>query len=157
MSQLSRFGSLTIRLRDILIVLLLLGICCAAALVINGQGGVTVTTTVQAKLRNGPGTNYASLADIPVSSVMPAVGRNADNTWIQVNFNNTIGWVAARLLTISGNVNSLPDSSGQSAAPVNPTNPVNPPNPQQPLAATPRPSPTPLPTPAPLTPPSIMC
>ncbi len=74
----------------------------------RAQNGITVTTNGQLNLRGGPGTNYPSLAHIPNQTVLPAVGRNDRTTWIEVDFNGTLGWLSASLLTPTGDLAALP-------------------------------------------------
>jgi uncharacterized protein YraI len=72
------------------------------------QGGITATAKSQLTFRSGPATTYGSLGLIPSKTVLPAIGRNTTNTWVQVNFNNTPGWVIVSLVTITGDLNALP-------------------------------------------------
>jgi uncharacterized protein YraI len=39
---------------------------------------------------------------------MPAIGRNADSSWLQVNYNGTIGWIATYLLNVTVSPDVLP-------------------------------------------------
>jgi hypothetical protein len=50
-------------------------------------------------------------------TVVPVVGRLANNTWWQVRVNTTVGWVAAQVVTLYGNCQLVPVVS----APVAPT------------------------------------
>jgi uncharacterized protein YraI len=61
--------------------------------------GFTVQTTVNLNLRAGPTTDTESLLVIPRGSAAAVVGRTADNSWLRVNFNGTVGWVAFRYVT----------------------------------------------------------
>jgi uncharacterized protein YraI len=53
------------------------------------------------RIRSGPSTNYAILANAPRYSVMPILGRTDDNRWVQVNFEGTLGWAAAEFFEFS--------------------------------------------------------
>jgi uncharacterized protein YraI len=53
------------------------------------------------RIRSGPSTNYAILANAPRYSVMPIVGRTDDNRWVQVIFETTLGWAAAEFFEFS--------------------------------------------------------
>lgn len=71
---------------------------------------VTATATDNVRLRAGPGTKYGVLTTIASGTVLTAVGRNADNTWIQVQIpgKSDLGWVSGDFVTIGGDVTSLP-------------------------------------------------
>ncbi|HLA44099.1 MAG TPA: SH3 domain-containing protein [Aggregatilineales bacterium] len=119
----------------LLTTVVLLALCVSFVPSIVLAQGITVATTSNARLRAGPGTDFAELALIPAGTTLAAVGRNADSSWIQVNYNGTVGWIAAFLLSISGDVNSLPviqsDQGGApaAAAPAVPASDVPPPPP----------------------------
>lgn len=53
------------------------------------------------RIRSGPSIGYAILANAPRYTVFPLLGRTADNTWLQVNFEGTLGWVAAQYVELS--------------------------------------------------------
>ena len=53
------------------------------------------------RIRSGPSTNYVILANAPRYSVMPVLGRTADNRWVQLNFEGTLGWAAAEYFEFS--------------------------------------------------------
>jgi uncharacterized protein YraI len=74
----------------------------------QAQGGITATAKSQLTFRSGPATTYSSQGLIPAKTVLPAIGRNATNTWVQVNFNNAPGWVILSLVTVTGDLNALP-------------------------------------------------
>jgi uncharacterized protein YraI/uncharacterized protein YndB with AHSA1/START domain len=61
--------------------------------------GFTVQTTVNLNLRAGPTTASEPLLVIPRGSAAAVLGRNADNSWLRVNFDGTVGWVAFRYVT----------------------------------------------------------
>jgi hypothetical protein len=62
------------------------------------------------RLRAGPGGAYPILANPPRYTVFPLLGRTANNAWIQVNYNGTLGWVAAQWVEIQNGASiiSLP-------------------------------------------------
>jgi uncharacterized protein YraI len=114
-----------------LLTLLLASVQVAQAQSITAE----VTTTDAAKLRSGPGSTFTQLATIPFNTPLTAIGRNADTTWIEVNYNGTAGWVAAFLLRVTaGDLASLPVATGTTppAAP-----PPNAPPPSAPAPAPP--------------------
>jgi uncharacterized protein YraI len=59
---------------------------------LNAQSGITITTRYQVQLRSGPDAKFPSLGVVPVDTTLPAVARTADRQWIQVNFQETLGW-----------------------------------------------------------------
>ncbi|MBI5667730.1 MAG: SH3 domain-containing protein [Chloroflexi bacterium] len=72
------------------------------------------------RLRAGPSTAYPVLANIPRYTVMPLLGRTASNSWFQVNYNGTLGWIANQFIEIqNGTILDLPiDGVVASAPPV---------------------------------------
>ncbi len=70
--------------------------------------GQTFTLGFIANFRAEPNTGSGVIALIPFQTVVDIVGRNADASWLQVNFNGSSGWVSASLGTPSGDVNALP-------------------------------------------------
>jgi uncharacterized protein YgiM (DUF1202 family) len=62
--------------------------------------GYNVTATATGVLRSHPGNRNAYLGYIPAGRTAQVVGRNADSTWWQVNYNGVIGWVRAALTYI---------------------------------------------------------
>lgn len=75
------------------------------------------------RLRAGPGTAYPVLANPLRYTVFPLLGRTANNAWLQVNFNGTLGWVVTEWVEIQdgASIISLPidgivaDAAPQSA------------------------------------------
>jgi uncharacterized protein YraI len=66
------------------------------------------TANYALRLRAAPTSESAELARIPYTTLLKAVGRSADNVWVQVVYEGQTGWVAARYGRLSGNINSLP-------------------------------------------------
>jgi uncharacterized protein YraI len=62
------------------------------------------------RLRAGPGTAYPVLANPPRYTVFPLLGRTANNAWLQVNFNGTLGWLVTEWVEIQngGSIINLP-------------------------------------------------
>jgi uncharacterized protein YgiM (DUF1202 family) len=54
------------------------------------------------RLRAGPSQAYPILANPPRYTVFPLTGRTANNAWLQVNYNGTLGWVTAGFVEIQG-------------------------------------------------------
>jgi uncharacterized protein YraI len=70
------------------------------------RAGITTATSAVSgrlalsglRIRSGPGLGYVVLANAPRYTVFPVLGRTAENTWVQVNFEGTLGWVAAEFV-----------------------------------------------------------
>src|SRR5664279_4701188 len=75
--------------------------------------GITVTAQVQATLRAGPGRQFAALGGVGANVTVPAVGRSGDNAWVQVNASGKVGWLSKIQVTVNGDFNALPVTSGQ--------------------------------------------
>jgi uncharacterized protein YraI len=95
---------------------------------LNNIGGVPVTsnTTNPSDPAPPPVTSYATVRayflhlrsaayyPAPILTVLslgqtyPAVGRNADSSWVQVNVGGTYGWLRSTWVTVTPNLYSLP-------------------------------------------------
>lgn len=79
-------------------------------------GLTSASSTIQARLttglrlRAGPSTAYTELAYPPRFAIVPLLGRTASNAWVQINFEGSLGWVAAQYLEIlnGASIASLP-------------------------------------------------
>ncbi len=62
------------------------------------------------RVRAGPSRAYPILANAPRRTVFPLLGRTVNNSWFQVNYLGTLGWVTAQEVVIQGavDVNQLP-------------------------------------------------
>lgn len=58
-------------------------------------------------LRAGPSTAYPILANPLRYTVFPLTGRTANNAWLQVNFEGTLGWVTAEFVEFQNGANIL--------------------------------------------------
>lgn len=76
---------------------------------IAGPNGVNV--------RAGDGTNFAPITQIEPNGVRPVTGRNANNSWYTINVNGTLGWVAAQVITLTGDCSNLEVLSAGSPPP----------------------------------------
>ncbi len=84
----------------------------------NPRAGLTnVTSQNQGRLefsglrvRGGPGLGYPVLANAPRYAVFSLLGRNEEGSWVQVNHEGTLGWVATQYVQFltAGGVNNLP-------------------------------------------------
>jgi hypothetical protein len=66
----------------------------AAAL--NQSGEVTAQTLVNLNLRQGPGTHYPAIGNLPANSEVTVIGRLADGSWLQVKTGQGEGWVSGQ-------------------------------------------------------------
>lgn len=73
-------------------------------------------------VRQGPARTTASLAKLQKGQEVTVVGRNGDASWLQIQIpgQDGQGWISAEFADVTGDVNSLPVTSGESggAAPV---------------------------------------
>jgi uncharacterized protein YraI len=70
--------------------------------------GVKFTAQYAARLRGAPNGGAPTLATVPFKAEMDVVGRTGDSSWVQVNYNGSTGWMAARLGTFTGDLNAVP-------------------------------------------------
>lgn len=97
-------------------VLMLVGVMIAAAPVaaqeVSAEEPFAITvdafTQAPSSLRLGPGTTFERVDVVPASTTLTAIGRTVGSDWIQVIYNDQLGWIAARLLTWRGDWLSLP-------------------------------------------------
>jgi uncharacterized protein YraI len=62
------------------------------------------------RLRAGPSTAYPTIGNVNFNQRFSITGRNRCGNWLQVNFENTLGWVAARFVQpIGGDIRTLPE------------------------------------------------
>lgn len=95
--------------RAILIsIIVLLVIRAAPASSQQPQPEVWVTTQDFSSLRAGPGVYWERLAVVPPASTLRAVGRTVQAHWLQVEYGEQRGWIAARLLIWTGDWMELP-------------------------------------------------
>jgi len=55
--------------------------------------GVRGKLTSGLRLRTGPGTNYPQIGDLEWGAVVDIVGRNANSSWLQVQYGGVTGWI----------------------------------------------------------------
>lgn len=60
----------------------------------NATSDKQVRITNGLRLRAGPSQAYPTLANLFANTVVPVLGRTANNGWIQVNYEGTLGWVS---------------------------------------------------------------
>ena len=86
----------------------------AEILPLQGGTAVLVKGIYDIFIRSGPGVNYGQLAALPAYTSASATARTPDNDWLKVSYQNTEGWVAAWVVTATGDYTNLPvDTTGQ--------------------------------------------
>lgn len=73
--------------------------------------GSVATQSVRVNFRSGPGTTGTEIVTIiPRYTIVRVVGRNANNAWLQVEYNGQVGWVLGSLFYSPTplNYNALP-------------------------------------------------
>lgn len=88
-------------------------------------------------LRQGPGTGYSVVDQVSANEELMAVGRTPDDSWFKVRYQGETAWVAASVVDLIGDLESLPQIDAQI------------------VYAVPTPTPAPAPTPEPLKP--VVC
>ena len=84
----------------------------------NGDSGVPAIdpndptcralTNTGLNLRSGPGTVYDRVGLVAGGAVVPIIGRVGDNTWWQVRYGITVGWISGQYTSIYGICSSIP-------------------------------------------------
>ncbi|HXV97309.1 MAG TPA: hypothetical protein VEC93_02730, partial [Anaerolineae bacterium] len=71
---------------------------------------VTVSTLQKMHVFSGPGLDYALLGPAPARATAPALGRNPDSSWLQIEYPTAGGnaWIYAPLVQIAGQPTTLP-------------------------------------------------
>jgi hypothetical protein len=79
---------------------------------------VTAAATDVLNIREGPARTTASLGKLQKGQEVTVVGRNGDGTWLQIERPDGagLGWVSAEFVTVTGDVNTLPVTSGESGS-----------------------------------------
>lgn len=73
------------------------------------MGNVAARATDGLRVRSGPSRAYPTLTNINFNQGFTITGRTGANTWYQVNFEGTLGWVSAFFVEIlSGDVFATP-------------------------------------------------
>jgi uncharacterized protein YraI len=83
--------------------------------------GVTATSDSNLNIREGPGTDFAKVGTLTAGVPAPVQGRTSDNNWVFIVHEGTSGWVAAWLVTITGDLNSVPVTAEDTAPAPAPT------------------------------------
>lgn len=93
----------------VLVIVVLVTTGLVAGQVARAQGGgIDVVNTVTLNLRSAPTTASVIMAKIPQGTLMRAVARNANVSWVLVQVGNSSGWVSTVFLLHAGNLGDLP-------------------------------------------------
>lgn len=81
-----------------------------------------VVTTPFLNIRSGPGANFPDIGTLAQYQSFNVVGRNADNSWVQINIPGGIqgGWVSARYISSGTPTSYLPLVSNTGVSPAYP-------------------------------------
>jgi hypothetical protein len=63
------------------------------------------TTLNRLNIRSGAGTSFSIIGVLPVGQTVAILGRNADNSWLQIGADR---WINSQFVTITGNLNAAP-------------------------------------------------
>lgn len=89
----------------------LLTLLCVLVIEAFAQGGMIATTTSNAQLRVGAGTQWRRVVVMPAGTSIALAGRNDDGTWVRgITQNGQVGWVATSTLNVGSQdvVSQLP-------------------------------------------------
>jgi ABC-type branched-subunit amino acid transport system substrate-binding protein len=71
--------------------------------------GVTVTvTSTRQNVRSGPGMEYLVLGQLAQGEQEAVLGRSIDSQWVVIDFMGEQGWLNVPLLSVFGDINSVP-------------------------------------------------
>lgn len=65
-------------------------------------------TNTGLNLRSGPGTVYDRVGLVAGGAVVPIIGRIGDNSWWQIRYGITVGWISGQYTSIYGICSSIP-------------------------------------------------
>ncbi len=71
-----------------------------------------IRATAGVNLRGGPGTTYPIVGGAILGQTLPAIGRDAAGTWLQVGTDAGRAWVSAEFVAAPDDVQSLPVMTG---------------------------------------------
>ena len=72
------------------------------------EGVVLTIKSSKQNVRSGPGDQYDILGQMNQGEQAAVIGASLDYTWVVINFRGTQGWLIANLLTVSGDLRSVP-------------------------------------------------
>lgn len=92
---------------------------------IPNDGVCRALVNVGLNFREGPSTDFERIRVLPSGTLARIVGRIGDNSWWQLNVNNTTGWVSAEFTTEFGICTSVPVITTPTPAPTFTPMPTN--------------------------------
>lgn len=85
-----------------------------------------VSGAQKVNVRSGPGTNYGRVGSVNEGQEADIVGRNADNSWVFIQFSGGEGWMISQYANIEGDLDQV-EVRQASAAPAPAPAPAPPP------------------------------
>jgi hypothetical protein len=70
--------------------------------------GVSYTIQSNVRLRDIPSTSGAEITTVSAGTSLDVIGRNGDNSWVQVNYGGGSGWMSAGFGSFTGDLNAVP-------------------------------------------------
>ncbi len=84
---------------------------------------LSITLVQDMNVRSGPGTNYPVIGSGPAVETTRVLGRNSDNSWLQIEYLSAdgLGWIYAPLVQINGDPQTVAVASAPPPPPPTPT------------------------------------
>ncbi len=74
---------------------------------------IVTTHESMVNLRNGPGQSYATISPIYQGECFTVIGRNSNNSWLQIRIpSRRAGWILANLTQLQGELDTVPIVDG---------------------------------------------
>lgn len=74
----------------------------------NGPCQVVSAAGNNINVRSGPSLSDSIITQLPSGQLALVIGRQADNSWYQIQFNGIIGWVSATVIVVGGQCGVVP-------------------------------------------------
>ncbi len=68
---------------------------------------LTITNPLQ-NVRSGPSSDFPVIGTLSENEQAPVIGRSGDNEWVVIDYAGQQGWLAAFLVDITGDLNTVP-------------------------------------------------
>ncbi len=75
---------------------------------VPGGSAYATVTAYKLYVRRGPHISYGDIGGISRGETYQVVGRNSDNSWLQLNVNGLIGWSSSAYLQVTGSLVNIP-------------------------------------------------
>jgi N-acetylmuramoyl-L-alanine amidase len=109
---------LKIRFLSILVLLSVVAVTSGSITQAQNVTALAGHSVSDVNVRATPSLSGSTIAVLPAGEKVTAVGRNNANNWIQIQYGNTTGWVAAWVTVYSGNTSLLPITNDSVSEPV---------------------------------------